>query len=262
MGSIELKTQQKNGNLLLYLKKNRKWTMPVLALLPSLAVLGLYIYVTYLIYVIFAIPIIFFLAMHFTNTWGFKKRMKYGIVFFIILLVVQSLLMTPVVFSDPGTLEGHTPGDSNFTVNISPYSGAYHNFTVNASFSGLNSTTTFMPVFLLYNSGEFLNLTDRVFLKNMTPVDGSISVSQSFSNIRSGDYYVEVNLNYTTSTGAGNVTTGFVRGPILYPEYQFTLSLMLNYIVLYTLLGIIFVIIGIFSVSISRSQRKVSQYRK
>lgn len=257
-----MKTQNKNESLSAYLKKNKRWAMPVLALLPSLAVLGLYIYVTYLIYVIFAIPIIFFLAMHYTDTWGFKKRMKYGIVFFIILLVVQSLLMTPVVFSDPGTMEGHTPGDSNFTINISPYSGSFHNFTVNASFHGLNTSTTFEPVFLLYNSGEFLNLTDTVFLKNATAENGTISVTHSFSNIRSGDYYVEVTLNYSTPAGDGNVTTGFVRGPILYPEYQFTFSLMLNYVVLYTLLGIIFVVIGIFSMSISRSQRKVSQYRK
>ncbi len=261
MGSrIELKSQKKNGNLLLYLKKHKRWTLPVMALLPSLAVLGLYIYVTYLIYVIFLIPIIIFLAMHFSDTWGFKKRLKYAIVFFVVLLVAQSLLMTPVVYSDPGTLEGHTIGDSNFTINISPYSGSFHNFTVDVTFNGLNNTTTFAPIVCLYNSGEFLNLTDSYHLQNETPSQGSISISHSFYNIPEGDYYVEVNLS--TTTGKYNVTTGFVRGPILYPEYVFSFSLMLNYVLLYTLLGIVFVVIAIFSLSVSKSQRKVSQYRK
>ncbi len=229
-----------------------------MAILPSLGVIILYIYVTALVYIIFLVPVILFFSVHFSDTWGVKKRLKYGIPILIILLVLQAVMMTPVMYADPGTLQGTTPGDSNFTINISPYSGTFHSFTVNATFNGLNESYSYKPVFLLYSSGEFLNLTDQVVLKNITALSGTISLSEHFSNISTGDYYVDVILNYSQ----GNVTTGFVRGPIIFPEIEFTLSLVLNYVFLYVILAIIFIAIVLFSKSISKSQRKALQYKK
>ncbi len=242
-----------------FLKKNKVLTFPLLALVPSILTVLIFIFVTALLYIIFLIPIIIFIAAHYTDTWGMKKRLKYAIPVFVLLLLIQTLILTPVSYENPGILKGKTPNDSHFSVYISPYSGVHSQYSVNATFYGLNTSHSYKPYFMAYSSGEFLNLTCKVSLQNVTTSDGVIAVNYTFNHLHDGDYYVEVILNYTHSNRGYNVTTGFVRGPIVYSENIFALSLLLNYTPLYALLIVIFIIFLLFSKSISNSKRKLTQ---
>ena len=242
-----------------FLKKNRIFTFPLLSIAPSILIIIAFIFVTALLYIVFLIPVAIFIAAHYTDTWGMKKRLKYALPIFVLLLLVQTVILTPVSYENPGILQGKTPNDSRFSVYISPYSSIHPNYSVNATFYGVSTNHTYKPYFLLYSSGEFLNLTCKVSLKNVSAGNGTVAVNYTFNHLHYGDYYVEVILNFTSPQGGGNVTTGFVRGPIVYSENDFALSLLLNYTPLYVLLIVVFIVFLIFSRSISNSRRKLAQ---
>lgn len=254
-----MSSKRNQSPLSIFLIKNRIFTLPLLAIIPSILVILFFIYVSALLYIVFLIPIIILIAVHYTDTWGMKKRLKYAIPIFILLLLIQTLILTPVSYNNPGTLQGKTPYDSKFTINISPYSGVYKNYNVSTTFYGVSNSISYKPYFLAYSSGEFLNLTCKHSLSNVTTTNGIVAVNYTFKNLHDGDYYVEVILNFTSPGKSGNITTGFVRGPIVYSENMFALSLLLNYAPLYTLLTVIFLVFLLFSKSISNSRRKVTQ---
>ena len=112
-----------------FLKKNKVLTFPLLALVPSILIVLIFIFVTALLYIIFLIPIIIFIAAHYTDTWGMKKRLKYAIPVFVLLLLIQTLILTPVSYENPGILQGKTPNDSHFSVYIIvPANYIFHQF--------------------------------------------------------------------------------------------------------------------------------------
>jgi hypothetical protein len=195
--------------------------------------------------------------MYFTGTFGIKKRLKYGIPIILLIMVIQVLVMTPVTFNSPGVLKGESPGDTSFYINISPYNGDHNSYAVNATFYGLNESHLYKPYFILYSSSTFLNVTQDVNLTNITTSNGIINTHYNFQNVKGGDYYVEVTLNYTSPSPGGNVTTGFVRGPIDYSESAFVLSLFLNYTLLYLILFIMYIAFIFVGRSMGKSSRKV-----
>ncbi len=260
--TITLSSRRKQSPMAIYLRKNRKFTLPAMSIIPSIIVILAFIYIPSLIYSIFLIPAILFIAMHYTDTWGFLKRLKYGIPLLIVLLLIQTAFLTPAVYTNPGTLHGTSIDNTNFTANFSPYSGIHDAYTINVTFSDLNPAVEYHPYIFEYRSGTTLNLSDRISLQNITAPDGVFNLSQTFYNLQGGDYYTLVVLNFTTATASGNVTTGYIRGPIVYSEPVFAMYMLSDYVLLYSLLGFIYIIFLLFSKSISSSQRKVMEKAK
>jgi hypothetical protein len=231
-----LERQDKKKNLRDIIKKHQLAFFFIIAIVPSILFEILFIFIG-LYELLFAIPLVIFIGIHYTGIWGFKNRMKYGFAVIIILLLAMVLIMTPITYQNPGILKFQTSGDSSIKMDISPYNGYSSTHQIYANFSGLNKSTVYKPVIIVVGASSLSNVSYYV-MKNTTAPDGYVNVSHTFTNIPEGQFFVVVNLNTTR----GNITTGFIKGPINSNIYGYGTYLLYSYSFLFILLlGIIYI---------------------
>ncbi len=249
----KLEDQTKKESIKEIIRRHQLYFFLLFAIVPSIIFEILFIFIG-LYELLFAIPVVIFISIHYTGIWGFKKRLKYGFAAIIILLIAMVLIMTPVTYQSPGVLKFQTQGDSSISMEISPYTGYSNSHLIYANFTGLNKTTEYKPVIVIVDATSLSNVSYYV-MQNTTPTHGYINVSHTFTNIPSGEYFVIVNLNTTK----GNVTTGFIKGPINENIYSYGEYLLYSYSFLFILLLGIIYIAGLL---IARSLSNSAAYRR
>lgn len=204
-------------------------------------------------YVLFLLPLVIFISLHYSNIWGILKRLKYGIPVIIFALILQAVVLTPITYSDPGTLHYSNNSGESFNLTFSPYTASDGNFTIYANFSGLPGGH-FKPVITVYSVFlGFINTVINKSLNNVSETSGFYNLSYNLGKLPSGAMETEITLNYTNM----NVSTGFVRGPINLPEYSYLFFIFTNYVFLYFFITLLY-IVGLF---IARSVSNASRFR-
>ncbi len=234
-----------------FIRKRSPIVFFIIAVIPSVIFELLYIYFG-LYEMLFAIPLSIFVSLHYTGYWGIKVRLKHGIPVIIVLWILFTAIAVPISYVNINTISEPTTHNGSVVVGISPYTGYNSTHDIYANFTGLSPNVTFHPSFTIYTSPDFQNQS-YISFQNATAPHGYMNLSHTFTNLPAGTYYVVATLNYSK----GNITTGFVRGPINQDEFSYTLFLLYNYIPLFGLITILY-IAGLFiarSLSNSASKR-------
>ncbi|MGP6207274.1 hypothetical protein ACNF42_04490 [Cuniculiplasma sp. SKW3] len=245
--------QEKRESVREIIKKHQLPFFLIISIVPSVLFEILFIFIG-LYELLFAIPLVIFIGIHYTGIWGFKNRLKYGFAIIIVLLFAMVLIMTPITYQSPGILKFQTSGDSSIEMDISPYNGYSQTHLIYANFSGLNKNTTYKPVIIIIGASSLSNVSYYV-MKNTTAPEGYLNVSHTFNNIPEGQFFVVVNLNTTK----GNITTGFIKGPINSNIYSYGTYLLYSYSFLFILLLGIIYIAGLL---VARSLSNSAAYRR
>ena len=245
MDNIQQEPRQK------FIKRRSPIVFFIFAVIPSVIFELLYIYFG-LYELLFAIPFSIFISLHYTGYWGIKVRLKHGIPVIIILWILFTAIAVPVSYVNTTTITEPTTSHGSVMVGISPYTGYSSTHDIYANFTGLATNVTFHPSLAIYSAPDFQNQS-YVSFQNTTASHSYLNLSHSFTNLPAGTYYVVATLNYSK----GNITTGFIRGPINQGEFSYTLFMLYNYIPLFGLIAILY-IAGLFiarSLSNSASRR-------